>query len=209
LVGHETARSVTVLDVTNELPEPWASALSPKGIHSYRDMGMAAGVAHETARRLVTGGATSAATVNKVADKLFGGDRTRVWVLYGAPLDDFGPWELPPEASLLNEEQREAVLGVIRAMLPKTATAKKGGDGDADATGGSAPTIDVGHAPEDAGVFVELDAVRPVEKVRTVRVPKLSDRPDKVEEHVEELPRVAFPDKDDLECEQEEQSGDV
>lgn len=122
--------------MTNELPEPWAAALAPKGIHSYRDMGTAAGIAHETARRLVTGGATSAATVNKVADKLFGGDRTKVWSLYGEPLGDHGPWELPPEASLLNDEQRRAVLAVIHAMVPK----RKGGDGDADDTGGSAPT---------------------------------------------------------------------
>lgn len=62
--------------MTNELPEPWATELAPKGIHSYRDMGARVDIAHETARRLMTGGKTSSATVKKVADALFDGDAT-------------------------------------------------------------------------------------------------------------------------------------
>lgn len=124
--------------MTAELPEPWATELAPKGIHSYRDMGARVGIAHETARRLMTGGKTSAATVEKVAEKLFDGDRTKVWRLYGVAVQDYGPWELPPGASLLTPEQRDAVRAVVHAMLPKLTAV--GGDGDADDAGGSAPT---------------------------------------------------------------------
>lgn len=124
--------------MNNELPEPWATELAPKGIHSYRDLGAAAGIAHETARRLCTSGRTSAATVNKVAAALFGGDSTKVWALYGAPLRDHGPWELPEEARLLDEEQRAAVLAVVMAMVPKEVK-RGGGDGDVKDSRGSAP----------------------------------------------------------------------
>lgn len=124
--------------MTTELPEPWASALGPKGIHSYRDLGAAAGIAHETARRLCTAGRTSSKTVNRVAAALFGGDSTRVWAMYGSAVQDYGPWELPPEASLLRPDQRSAVLAVVKAMLPNEAgrTMTAGGDESGD----TAPT---------------------------------------------------------------------
>ena len=105
--------------MSTELPEPWASALGPKGIHSYRDFGKAAGIAHETARRLCNAGSTSSKTVNAVAETLFGGDSTKVWAMYGAAVQDYGPWELPPEASLLRPDQRSAVLAIVKAMLPR------------------------------------------------------------------------------------------
>lgn len=138
-----------------ELPEPWATALAPKGIHSYRDFGTAAGIAHETARRLCTGGSTSAATVNKVAEALFAGDSTQVWALYGEPLEDFGPWVLPPEARLLTKEQREAVTAVVMAMVPKQAK-RGGGDGDADKDSGSSAPMklrDVGPHEVDLAAY--------------------------------------------------------
>lgn len=129
----------TLLDVKTELPEPWGAELAPKGIHSYRDFGAAADISPETARRLCTRGSTSSPTVQKVADALFDGDATKVWALYGKPLQDFGPWELPPEARLLDDEQRAAVLAVVRGMLPAEAR-RKGGDGNAEDSRGSAPT---------------------------------------------------------------------
>lgn len=125
--------------MSNELPEPWAAALAPKGIHSYRDMAAAVGqTTHETMRRLCTGGATSAATVAKVADALFGGEATRVWSMYGVALEDFGPFELPAEARLLNDEQREAVRRVVLAMIPKDKR-QGGGDGHAEDSRSAAP----------------------------------------------------------------------
>lgn len=123
--------------MSNELPEPWATELSPKGIHSYRDFARATGIAAETARRLCTSGATSSATIGKVADALFNRDATKVWDLYGLPLKDYGPWELPPEARLLTEEQRAAVSAVVMAMVPPKA--RRGGGSNAEASNGGEP----------------------------------------------------------------------
>lgn len=113
--------------MSNELPEPWGAELSERGVHSYREFAtlVGDGIGHETLRRLVTGGKTSVGTVNKVADKVFAGDRDRVWALRGVALQDHGDWELPPEASLLTDHQREAIRAVVKAMVPDPATAPK------------------------------------------------------------------------------------
>lgn len=107
-----------LLDVSNELPGEWGKVLGPKGIHSYRDLSAATGVPTGTLHRMVTGAATSAETVNRVADALFDGDRDKVWRFRGSKRRDHGDWQLPPEASLLSEAQRSAVLHVIQAMVP-------------------------------------------------------------------------------------------
>lgn len=104
--------------MSNELPDPWGAELGERGIHSYRDLAGATGVSAETARRLVVGGRTSVGTVNQVADKLFGGDRNKVWRMHGAAVTDHGDWQLPPEASLLDDRQREAIRAVVLAMAP-------------------------------------------------------------------------------------------
>lgn len=109
--------------MNNELPDPWGAELGERGIHSYRDLAAATGVGHETTRRLVLGGRTSVGTVNRVADKLFGGDRNKVWRMHGKALEDHGDWTLPDEASLLTDKQREAVKAVILAMAPSVADA--------------------------------------------------------------------------------------
>lgn len=104
--------------MSNELPGEWSEVFGPRGVHSYRDMAAKAGIASGTAHRLVTGGPTSAATINKVADKILGGDRDTVRRLRGSGRRDYGDWSLPAEASLLNLQQREAIMTVIQAMLP-------------------------------------------------------------------------------------------
>lgn len=133
--------------MSSELPGEWGERLGPKGIHSYRDMATAVGdgVATATVYRLVVGSATSAATVNKVADALFDGDRDLVWRLRGSRRKDHGDWDLPAEASLLTEEQRAAVVAVVKAMVP--AEQDEGGEGHA--AGGAAS-----QAPK-AGPVVE------------------------------------------------------
>lgn len=116
------------------LPEPWRSVLEPKGIGTKRGLATKVGISPQTAKRLIDGdGNPSAETVALVADELFNGDRTRVWELAGIARQDHGDWQLPPEASQLDPEQRAAVLAVVRAMLPPDA---RRGDGDArrDAT---------------------------------------------------------------------------
>lgn len=101
------------------LPEPWRSALEPKGIHSKRGLASKIGVSPQTAKRLIDGiGSPSSDTVNAVADEFFNGDRAKVWELAGLARQDHGDFRLPPEASQLDPEQRAAVLAVVRAMLP-------------------------------------------------------------------------------------------
>lgn len=104
--------------MSSELPEPWGSVLGPKGVHSYRDLGARSGFNHQTAWRLVNGGGTSQGTLRKVAVEFFDGDVNYVLRLRGSAAVDHGEWSLPAEASLLTEEQRAAILAVVRAMLP-------------------------------------------------------------------------------------------
>ena len=118
----------------DELPEPWRTALERKGISSKRGLATKAGISPQTAKRLIDGmGNPSAETVAAVADAVFNGDRTYVWELAGQSRQDFGPWDLPPEASQLDPEQRAAVLAVVRAMLPAEARGGEHG-GDTAAT---------------------------------------------------------------------------
>ena len=115
------------------LPEPWRSALERKGISSMRGLAAKAGVSPQTAKRLIDGtGMPSYNTIVAIADAVFDGDRGYVWELAGVERQDFGDFQLPPEASQLDPEQRAAVLAVVKAMLPR---AEGGGLG-----GNTAPT---------------------------------------------------------------------
>lgn len=110
------------------LPEPWRSALEPRGIGSKRGLATSAGISPQTAKRLIDGiGSPSAETVARVADALFDGDRATVWELAGIVRADHGDWELPPEASQLDPDQRAAVLAVVRAMLPAATRNRESG----------------------------------------------------------------------------------
>lgn len=124
------------------LPEPWRSELEIKGISSKRGLATKAGISPQTAKRLIDGeGSPSHATVAAVADALFDGDRERVWRLAGFDRQDHGDWTLPPEASLLDPDQRAAVLAVVRAMLPAEQRAGDGDDRDATSTIGYERTV--------------------------------------------------------------------
>ncbi len=106
--------------MSGELPEPWGSALSGKGVHSYGDLAAGVdGMSESTAHRLVTGGPTSPGTVQAVADAYFGGDANKVWELRGSNLRSFGPWKAPDVVDLLTPKQRAAVEAVIVAMAPE------------------------------------------------------------------------------------------
>ena len=121
------------------LPEPWRTPLERRGIDSKRGLATKAGISPQTAKRLIDGqGQPSPETVAAVADAVFNGDRTKVWELAGHPRQDHGDWQLPPEASLLTPEQREAVRAVVRAMIPPET---RRGDGD----GNAAPTSSTGE----------------------------------------------------------------
>lgn len=100
--------------MNNELPGEWGRLLGPKGLHSYRDVEARTGISKGTVHRLMNGGPTSHPTVNAIADALFDGDRDLVWSLRGEALSDHGDWQLPPESSLLNGDERRAVNQIIR-----------------------------------------------------------------------------------------------
>lgn len=108
--------------MSDELPEPWGSALSGKGIHSYGDLAAAIGGSKSKAHRLVTGGGTSNATIQAVADKFFGGDADRVHELLGSTRKSYGPWTPPDAVHLLTPKQRRALEVVIAAMTPEEAS---------------------------------------------------------------------------------------
>jgi hypothetical protein len=146
------------------LPEPWRSELEIKGIHSKRGLATKAGISPQTAKRLIDGeGSPSHATVAAVADAIFGGNRDRVWELAGFERQDHGDWSLPPEASLLDPEQRAAVLAVVRAMLPPEQRAGDGDDRDATSTSSPGPertVADVLEARRQANMKMQTEAAR-------------------------------------------------
>lgn len=144
------------------LPEPWRSELEIKGIHSKRGLATKAGISPQTAKRLIDGeGSPSHATVAAVADAIFDGNRDRVWELAGFERQDHGDWSLPPEASLLDPEQRAAVLAVVRAMLPPEQRAGDGDERDAASTKGPERTVaDVLEARRRANMKIQTEAAR-------------------------------------------------
>lgn len=127
-----------------ELPEHWADALERRGVASIRAIARKAEISPMAASRLVKGEPTSAKTVRQVADALFDGDRNKVWELHGSALRDHGDWQLPEESSLLTDEQRAAVVGIVRAMLPPEV--RGGGAGAKRAAATSEP----GQRPDPA-----------------------------------------------------------
>lgn len=138
-----------------ELPEEWAKALERRGVASIRGVATAAGVSPMAASRLVKGEPTSAHTVRQVADALFDGDRNTVWELHGSSLRDYGDWQLPEEASLLNDEQRAAVIGIVRAMLPPDV--RGGGAGVKRAAPTSSPDVPTPTHPVALKLLRETD----------------------------------------------------
>lgn len=115
--------------MSNELPEPWGSALSPKGVHSYRDLATGLDISTGTAYRLVTG-RTSPRTVQRAADKYFDGDANKVYEMRASTLKGYGPWEPPEAVMLLGPQQRAALEAVIAAMVPEEHRATGGEQGE-------------------------------------------------------------------------------
>lgn len=134
----------------SRLPETWRSILAAKGIHSYGDFAAKTGVSRGTLNRLLRGiGDPSDATVQRVAEVVFGGDTAAVLRLRypDAPLGDL--WELPHGARYLTSSQRDAIRAVVAGMLPE-AIARRGGEGNADGDAGGPPATKpgpVGPAP--------------------------------------------------------------
>lgn len=106
-----------------ELPEAWAKAMEPKRLRSLRDLARKLEVSPQTASRLVHGEQTSRDTIEAAAELLqISPERIRA-MRNEEPLP---PFRLPPEADQLGQQQRAAVVAVVRAMLePRNAPAMK------------------------------------------------------------------------------------
>lgn len=77
----------------------------------------AAGLAHETVRRVFAGkGRPSETTIEKLAAAL-GGSVPQMRLLAGRPAGELEPFILPPEANQLGAREREVVLSMIHALL--------------------------------------------------------------------------------------------
>lgn len=105
----------------SEAPQPWADAMvkagavSPQGRPSITRLAGMAGVAVETARRLIQGKGSTDATIGKVAEALNMDVReVSGWAGRHRPVLD--PYIVPGEAHLMTERQRAAITELIRAM---------------------------------------------------------------------------------------------
>jgi hypothetical protein len=105
---------------TRDVPEPWASRMVQRGL-TRRDgqpnisaLARSAGVAVETARRVVHGvGIADAGTVAALATVL--GDDIAGWLDWRA--EGLDVWEPPSESRLLNREEREVLDRLVRLMV--------------------------------------------------------------------------------------------
>lgn len=101
----------------DDIPEPWRSAMENAGLYSARDLAAKTGIGPTTASDLLHGRKLSTErTMQAVADSL----RLPVTTVRGwaaTSRGEAGPFELPPEANRLTKRQRDAVVGLVRAML--------------------------------------------------------------------------------------------
>lgn len=105
---------------TRDVPEPWASRMVQRGL-TRRDgrpnisaLARSAGVAVETARRVVHGvGIADAGTVAALATVL--GDDIAGWLDWRA--EGLDVWEPPSESRLLTREEREVLDRLVRLMV--------------------------------------------------------------------------------------------
>ena len=103
--------------VNESIPEPWLTACERKGIRpSLRPLAAAAGVAHETVRKIVQGRNSSRQSMQKVADAL-GVDIETIYEWRSESPPDFGrDFAADPTAALLTTDEREAINYLIRRI---------------------------------------------------------------------------------------------
>lgn len=103
---------------SNLPPEHWRPLFDAIGVEfGYRPLANRIGMDHTRLRRLLLGGGTSAATVQKVASA-FGVSPADVLELRGegrgAAVE---PFTLPDDAGRLNEKERDVVRAMVRVLL--------------------------------------------------------------------------------------------
>jgi len=121
--------------------------LERRGLVSYRRLGDAAGISHETARRVILGYRTTALTISKIADAM-GVQIERIHELRNEDTPEPPrAWTPPESASRLTHEEREALSRLISLM---TLGRREDGEGDAEqptpkTPGPSSPAPTVEH----------------------------------------------------------------
>lgn len=131
-----------------DMPPQWKGPVEAAGLHSYRDVAAAAGVAsHETIRRLFTGHNVKMATVVAVARALRI-EPEQVLELSGAG-GDVEPWEPPDAAARLTRVEREALAALINAITQGRDQA--GAEGQGPGLPGDEPPAGAPAAPAGSG----------------------------------------------------------
>ncbi|MEU2030750.1 helix-turn-helix domain-containing protein [Nocardia amamiensis] len=105
---------------TRPIPEPWATAMTAAGIKTRNELAERAGLHATTVSRLIDNPEhpSSVDTIRAIAEALRLDVRDVAhWSGIALELDE--PYVPPPEAALLNREQRKLVTDMIR-MLAQT-----------------------------------------------------------------------------------------
>lgn len=142
--------------MSEDIPDPWRSASERKGISpTYRPLAAAAGLSHETVRKVVQGRATSKRSMQKIADAL-GVTLEDIHAWRGEAPPDYGrDFEPDPVASLLTTEEREAVNGLIRLLTRSRSEQREEVVGNAEHP---TPTRQAGQEPALGPGDVDLAA---------------------------------------------------
>lgn len=103
--------------MSNLPPEQWRALFDRAGVDfGYRPLASRMGVDHTRVRRLLRGGGTTSATVQLAADAL-GVSPSRIRELRDEATLDRQPFTLPDDAERLNDEERDVIRAVVRALL--------------------------------------------------------------------------------------------
>lgn len=103
--------------MSDPIPAHWLPDLARRGLTSYRLLGEAANVSHETVRRVMQGRNAKPETIQALADAI-GVSATRVRELASTPTPDPSRTWSPPEGSeALTAEEREAISRLISLLV--------------------------------------------------------------------------------------------
>lgn len=142
--------------MSDELPAAWRRHTERKGISSYRRLGAAANIAHETARRVVRGASVKDDSIRRVADAL-GIDVEEVYALRNESAPDFSrEWTPPASSAALTHEEREALARIISLMTA-------GRTEESDPSGHTTPTNPGADDAPVIDVVIAKSVVAPLE----------------------------------------------
>lgn len=112
----------TVSD-SNLPPEQWRALFDAAGIEfGYRPLANRIGTTHTRVRRVLRGAGSSTAAMQAVADEL-GVPVSRVRELRGEDAIEMEPFTLPDDAGRLNDDERDVIRAMVRALLNARGTA--------------------------------------------------------------------------------------